>query len=127
MDHRTLSISCDAKIIDAVEVLLNAKVSGAAVVDSNNSIVGFVSEQDCITQMLNNSYYHVDTKKVSDVMSHDVVIVTPQTSILELAENMEKNKPRNFPVVLDNKLVGQISRHHILSALVKIDSTPMFS
>lgn len=127
MDHRALSISSGAKIIDAVQLLLDACVTGAVVTDQDNQIVGFVSEQDCISEMLNNSYFYSEGKTVSDVMHSDVLSVTPNSSIVELAEQMGNNKPRNYPVVEDNKLIGQISRHHILKALVDIHATPMFS
>ena len=126
MDHRTLSVMPGDKIINTVQFLLDAGITGAPGVDKDDHIIGFVSEQDCLTEMLNNSYFASEAKTVSDIMHVDVLLATPETSILELAEQMGNNKPKHYPVVENNKLVGQISRHHIIKALADIHATPMF-
>ena len=57
MDQAPHVVSNDATILDAVSLLMDAKISGVPVVDKNKNLVGFVSEQDCIKEMLNNTFY----------------------------------------------------------------------
>lgn len=121
MDHDPHAIPHTANIREAVDSLLSAGVLGAPVVDEQLNVVGFVSEHDCMKDMLNGSFYHEAPDKVTSVMFNDPVTVDPHTSIIELAEVMMSNKPKNYPVVRNGKLVGLISRKHVLKALLEND------
>lgn len=121
MDHNTAAIYVDSSIFDAVESMLRNKVIGAPVIDRNHQLVGYVSEQDCMKEMLNNTFYADDSPSVTKVMSPAVLSVAPDTSILEIAEKMLERLPKNYPVVSDGKLVGVINRSHVLRALLEND------
>ena len=118
MDPNPHAILSNASVAEAVSVLLDANISGAPVVDSANHLVGFVSEQDCIKELLNDTFYASDSPSVVSVMTSNVTTVGPGASILEIAENMAKHAPRNYPVVESGKLIGLLSRRHILKGLV---------
>lgn len=121
MDHNTVAIYVDSSIFDAVESMLRNKVIGAPVIDRNHQLVGYVSEQDCMKEMLNNTFYADDSPGVIKVMSAAVLSVAPDTSILEIAEKMLERLPKNYPVVSEGKLVGVINRSHVLRALLEND------
>ena len=111
------AIQADASVRELVECLLKWNVTGVPVVDADMQVIGFVSEQDCMKEMLNSAFYAEDSAQVSSIMRRDVLTVTPNSSILELAEVMQGNKPKNYPVVDNGKLVGLINRRQILRAL----------
>ena len=46
------SIPVSLNVAEAVEILLNDRLSGAPVVDSDHKLVGFLSEKDCIKPLL---------------------------------------------------------------------------
>lgn len=117
------AIQADASVRELVECLLKWNVTGVPVVDADMQVIGFVSEQDCMKEMLNSAFYAEDSAQVSSIMRRDVLTVTPTTSILELAEVMQGHKPKNYPVVDNGKLVGLINRRHILRALHDNNST----
>lgn len=119
MDYDPHAVSIHTNIRDAVQSLLNAGVIGCPVIDDNEQVVGFVSEQDCIKELLNDAFYCEEPAAVNTVMRTDVLTVTPETSIVEVAQTMLKNKPKNYPVIDDGKLVGLINRSHILKALIE--------
>lgn len=48
-------------------------------------------------------------QSVSDIMSHDVVKVTPNTSLEEAKQLFDKHKIRHAPVVHQGKLAGIVS------------------
>ncbi|MEJ2443349.1 MAG: CBS domain-containing protein [Exilibacterium sp.] len=121
MDHNPHAIPVTTNIRDVVKSLLQAGVIGAPVIDENEKVVGFVSEQDCISEMLNNAFYCEEPAPVTAVMHTDVLTVTPETSIVEVAQTMTQNKPKNFPVVDNGKLVGLINRSLILKSLIEYD------
>ncbi len=121
MDHNPHAIPVTTNIRDVVKSLLQARVIGAPVIDENEKVVGFVSEQDCISEILNNAFYCEEPAPVTAVMHTDVLTVTPETSIVEVAQTMTQNKPKNFPVVDNGKLVGLINRSLILKSLIEYD------
>ncbi len=117
MQSNAQAIPSSASVRDVVEHLLKWNVTGAPVVDSECRVIGFVSEQDCIKDMLNSAFYAEESDSVTRIMRRDVLCVTPDASILEIAETMLGNKPKNYPVVEHGKLVGLINRRRILQAL----------
>lgn len=117
MQANVQAIKVDASVREVVEHLLKWNITGAPVVDASMAVIGFVSEQDCMKEMLNSAFYSENSTQVTNIMRRDVLSVTPDTSILEIAETMLGNKPKNYPVVEHGKLVGLINRRHILEAL----------
>jgi CBS domain-containing protein len=102
---------------DVVETLLKHRVFGLPVVNDQRQLVGFVSEQDCIHSVLVSSYHCEGAPKVDDVMSHEVLAVEADSSIIDLAQKMGKNKPKSYPVTEDGVLIGLITRSAILASL----------
>lgn len=121
MNHQPSIVKDTDNVRAAVELLLDKKIIGVPVVDESKNLVGYLSEQDCIEEMLNDAFYCEEPGSVSKVMQKDVLSVKPNTTIVELAQSIIKNKPKNYPVVDDGKLVGLISRTQVLKALVDND------
>lgn len=118
MTARPVSLSATMTVAEAVELLLEKKQTGGPVLGIDKKVVGFLSEQDCIQQMIESSYYRERVCKVSEIMKTDVLSVKPYDSIIELAQLMTKQKPKIYPVVDDDGyLVGAIDRSSVLKAL----------
>ncbi|WAJ71516.1 CBS domain-containing protein [Catenovulum adriaticum] len=118
MTKRAITFSVDMTIAEAVERILDINQSGGPVIDEQGKVVGFLSEQDCITQMIESTYYREQVARVGDIMSQDIVSVKPQTSVLDVAQQMALKRPRIYPVIDDEgHLVGTIHRHQILKAI----------
>lgn len=56
---------------------------------------------------------------VSDVMTREPMVIHPEANLLECAKKMVQKKTGSLLLVTNKKLVGIISRHDILWALVK--------
>ncbi len=115
------AISVNANTAEVVGRLLKSGLTGIPVIDEREAVVGFISEQDCIKEMLNDAFFCEEPASVRKLMSETVLTVTPNTSIVELAQTMMHQKPKNYPVVSDGKLVGIITRRHVLQALIDND------
>jgi CBS domain-containing protein len=59
---------------------------------------------------------HIARKKVRDVMTKDVVTVTPQTDLKKLKEMFEQYDFNSFPVLDQGKVVGVVSKLDLLRA-----------
>lgn len=119
MDHNPHAIHQRTSVRVAVESMVAAGIIGAPVIDDSSHVVGFVSEQDCIKDMLNDAFFCDESQPVTAVMNRHVLTVTPDTSIFEVAELMAKSAPKNYPVVKQGRLVGIISRSRVLAALLQ--------
>ena len=121
MNHQPHLVNDTTNIREAVELLLNKNITGVPVVDKENNLVGYLSEQDCIEEMLNDAFYCEEPGPVSKVMQRNVMSVTPKTTIVELAQTIIHSRPKNYPVIDDGKLVGLINRANVLQALIDND------
>jgi predicted transcriptional regulator len=102
-----------------VHTLLEHKQLGAPVVDQQKNLIGWISQQDCLKSLLEAMYHCETVSLVEDIMRDDVLSVDPETSILELAQSMLEQKPKMYPVIEQNKLLGIITREQILGGIDK--------
>ncbi|GGB51030.1 CBS domain-containing protein [Shewanella inventionis] len=117
MDRHPVLLTANMSLAIAVEQLLKSNKSGAPVVSASGELVGFLSQQDCLAVMLKSSYHCDMTSTVSDCMKSPVLTVSPDESILELAEQMLGAKPKIYPVVNGGRVVGTINRTNVLKAM----------
>lgn len=121
MTANLVTFSPDMDIEDAIEQLIDKRISGAPVVDEHGNLTGMLSERDCMQVALNLSYHEETGGKVRDFMSTDVKSVQSDMNIVELAELFYKTRLRRYVVFDDeNRLIGQISRRDVLRALQAI-------
>ncbi len=104
----------------AISLLVEKRISGAPVVDDHGNLVGVLSEQDCMKVALSAGYFDDYAGQVKDYMSAKVTTIDADTSILTLAQLFIDSPFRRYPVMQNNRLVGQISRRDVLRALEAI-------
>lgn len=118
MDHQPVMFKCNMTIAAAVEIFLTKCHIGGPVVNDENCVIGFLSEQDCLASMLQSTYLGESHSIVADKMRDEVLTVSPTDSVLDIAKLMTGQKPKIYPVVdEDNMLLGIISRRDILKAI----------
>ncbi|RKF21520.1 CBS domain-containing protein [Alginatibacterium sediminis] len=117
MNRSPISFQPEQPVAAIVESLNKHALIGGPVLDSEGLVIGWISQQDCLHQMLQSTYHCEQTALASDVMRKDVLLALPDTSIVELAEQMLQQKPKSYPVVEAGKLVGVIDRHAVLKAI----------
>ena len=118
MSQRPVTFTTEMPVAEAVEKLLHSHQTGGPVVNEKRELVGFLSEQDCLRQMIESSYYREQVARVKDIMVGEALSVKPYTSVLEVAQKMITQKPKVYPVVDDDGvLLGSISRAQVLNAI----------
>lgn len=117
MSTELVTFSPETDIHRAIRVLLERNISGAPVIDGDGALVGVLSEKDCFRVAFGASYHQERGGPVAEYMSRDVQAIDADTDIVEVAELFLKSPYRRFPVIADNRLVGQISRRDVLRAL----------
>lgn len=118
MNRRPVKLLLDMPVAEAVEQLLLSKQTGGPVINKQLELVGFLSEQDCLGQMITSSYYREQVCRVEDIMKTPVLSVRGNDSIIELAQTMIREKPKVYPVIDDSgMLIGTINRTEVLNAI----------
>jgi CBS domain-containing protein len=118
LNRHPVTFTADMTLEAAVDRLSASGQIGGPVIDSKHQVIGFLSEQDCLSRMLVASYHDQMSAYVSDIMHKDVITVSPDTGIIELAQLMLQQKPKLYPVVDEARhLVGVISRSAVLRAI----------
>ncbi|MGO4999303.1 CBS domain-containing protein [Oceanisphaera sp. W20_SRM_FM3] len=110
-------LTADMTITQALDKLLSSDLSGLPVVDSQRKIIGFLSEQDCIPKLINASYHCDSRVTVNDLMFKEPLTVTPNSDVFELARLMDGAKPKIYPVIEDNKVIGIVTRRQVMQFL----------
>lgn len=110
-------LSCEQGLPVAVDMILDSGYLGLPVIDAEKQLIGFLSEQDCIKVLIRDSYYCDSHTLVKDIMRENPLSVSPHVSVLEFAQSLGKGKPKIFPVVEDNHVVGLVTRGQVMKSL----------
>lgn len=116
MSTRLVTFHANTNVVEAMEAFLKMKISGAPVVDDDYNLVGILSEVDLMQVIVQDSYYKESIGIVGDFMRTEVDTVDPEMDVYTLAEKFIREHRRRYPVLLDGRLVGQISRRDVLRA-----------
>lgn len=110
----------DDNVLDAMQVIIDNKISGVCVVDNEQNLVGILSELDCLRAALSAIYNNSSIGKVREYMASDnLVVAHPNEDIVDVAQDMLLKNKRRRPVVEDGKLIGQITCRQLLNAVKK--------
>ena len=148
MNKEVVYVSPDDTIFDAANLFSQLNIAGAPVVEkekivgiiSISDIIKFIDIKlgvlpkidtpglsSLLLALVQMQKIHMDFKKelkkttklkVKEVMSRNVITISPTMTLLEVAELMEKYDFNRFPVVEDGKLVGIVARADLIRALI---------
>ncbi len=117
MVTRVHTLSPDRDMVEAIAEFARLGISGAPVVDDRGNLLGMLSDTDCIDAMLKAGMDPAWRANVSSYMTREVESVDAQASLIDVAQRFLERRFRRFPVVDDNRLVGQVSRLDVLKAI----------
>ena len=124
MVQSPVKVQADATLVDAIHLILVNKISGLCVVDEKNTLIGVLSETDCLRGVLSATYNDSGIGTVGEFMtSQNLHTASPTDQIIDVAADMLEKKIRRRPVISnDGKLVGQITIRQILRAVKEFSS-----
>ena len=110
------SVGPNAMVGDVIQLMDEKNVGALPVVDKGE-LLGIVSERDCTRRVILKGKSFKETP-VSDIMTKQVLTVTPADSITECMEIMTANRVRHLPVLEGNNMVGILSIGDVLKWLL---------
>jgi CBS domain-containing protein len=110
------SLAPKDSVFDALQQLANHNV-GAMMVMDQGKLVGVFSERDYTRKIALAGKSSRDTQ-VKDIMTPDVLTVSPQTRTRDCMALMSQKKIRHLPVVDGDKVLGMISIRDIMNDII---------
>lgn len=117
-DMDLITISPDAPVLRAAEVLNGHNIGALLVCDNSGDLVGIISERD-IVRGLSECAPNINDVKVSDLMTPEVVTCGPGDDVNEIMSIMDERRIRHIPVLKDNRLSAIISSRDVMSAMLE--------
>jgi CBS domain-containing protein len=111
-----VTVRPDASIEDAIETLLNQRISGLPVTDDDGHLVGVITEFALLAVTYDK---RVKNHTVSQHMTREVITVDINDPVSRIADLCIVHRVRRVPVMQDGRLIGIIARRDVLRALVE--------
>lgn len=141
MTRKVVTVTAATTVKDLAKILTDNAISGAPVVNNEGKVIGVVTESDLIDQ---NKKIHIPTvvsildsfiylerpdrleqemrkiagATVADIYTADIVTVTEETPVDELATIMSEQSVHTLPVVQDGNLTGVIGKKDIIRTII---------
>lgn len=136
MTSPVISVGPETPVHEIATLLLEHRISGVPVVE-HGRLIGFVSEGDLLhrqeigTERKTGSwwlrlfsvagpaadYIKSHASRARDIMTREVVSVSPDTGLAEIATLLEKRRIKRVPVLSEGNLVGIVSRANLVQAI----------
>ena len=128
MSTRPVTVTADTTMSEALRIMRQGHVRRLPVLDADGRMVGIVSEKDLLyaspSSATSLSIYEMHDMltrlKVSELMTRDVITVTPDTLLEDAARIMVDNVIGGLPVLQDDKLVGIITQTDIFKVFLEL-------
>lgn len=148
MTMNVIAITPDASVQNLAALLCDHGISGVPVVDAAGALIGIVSEGDLLHRAetgterrterrrarwldslasdgeLARDYVKSRGRVVGEIMTREVIAVTEETDLDEIADLLETNRIKRVPVVREGKVVGIVSRANLVRALAAVKIEP---
>src|SRR6516225_6144851 len=135
MTSHVITVGPELDVKAVANTLVANGISAVPVVAIDGSIVGIISEGDLMRRAVSGAkrswwletfssaeqlmadFVKAHGRKAKDVMTRQVISVSPDTSLQEIANLLEKHGIKRVPVLKDGRLVGIVSRANLVQAL----------
>ena len=114
--HEVWSIRPEASILQAIERMADKQIGALLVLEAEN-LVGIITERDYARKVALEGRSSRQSQ-VKDIMSGNVLCVTPDKSVQECMAMMSNKRARHLPVVEGHKVIGIISIGDLVQSII---------
>ena len=111
-----ISIDPERPVVDALIIMAEYKI-GALIVLKNKKMVGIISERDYAREIILKGRSS-KTTLIKEIMTKDVLVLSPNDSFEKGLEIMTNNRVRHLPVVKENQVLGVLSLGDLVKEMI---------
>ncbi len=142
MERNFITAAPDTSVFDLVNMMVKHNATAIPIVNNDGILVGIVTEADLMYKktkinmphyvrlMGDKVYYNNGMNaykgyqkqmacKADELMTRDVVVASPNASVEQIAGIMVAEHLKLIPVLDGSKMIGIVTRRHILNELYK--------
>jgi CBS domain-containing protein len=143
MTRQVITVPPELSVRELATLLLTHKIGGAPVVSGDGKLLGVVTESDLIDQGKNvhiptvvsildsflvlESPHRMDQefkkmmgRTVGDICAKELVTVTEETPLSDIATIMSEKRVHTLPVVVEGELVGVIGKTDLIRSITQV-------
>ena len=129
MTERPRTVRAEMPLRDAAREMVRGRLGGLLVTDEEGRLVGVLSEREMLRHLLGvfllggprrprDASEGDPRRSVRDVMTRQVLCVSPEQPLAEVASLLANKDVDRVPVVRDGRLVGVLTRGDIVRKLI---------
>lgn len=129
MTESPRSVLADTPLRDAAADMVGGRIGGLPVIDEDSRVVGMLGERELLRHLLSEHLVEGESRKtpggdrrtrrtVKDVMTRQVLCVSPEQPLAEVASLMANKDVDRVPVVHEGRLIGSLTRGDIVRKLL---------
>tara|TARA_B100000767_G_scaffold274287_1_gene306801 strand:+ start:213 stop:677 length:465 start_codon:yes stop_codon:yes gene_type:complete len=124
MTTNLVLFTIEQSIHEVMNAFIKNKISGGPVVDDRGKLIGLISEADCMKEISDSRYFNMPIldKTVGHFMTKEVETLPASMTLFDAASKFHDTSRRRFPVLENNKLIGQVSRKDVVIAAINLKS-----
>ena len=139
MTENVISVAADASVLDAAKLLLESHLGAVPVTGKSGMPIGMVSDGDLLGRRTADERHDwwldllardtvvapasARSRSVHDVMTTPLISASPYSPVRDVVRLLQTHKIKRLPVLLDDKLVGIISRTDLLTLVANLPRT----
>jgi CBS domain-containing protein len=112
--RKNVIVASPDEIVGAAKLRMVRKNIGGLPVVKKNKLVGIVTMRDI--ELIGNETLGL---KVKDIMTKDVVTVSPDTTLKDIVKIMREKGYQRLPVIEKGKLVGIVTQSCVIDAVLR--------
>lgn len=116
-DANIYTVLSSGTVLDALKVMTEAN-TGAVLITEDDKIIGIFTERDYARQGEVKGR-HASETPITDVMTREMVLIKPETTVRQCAELMGKYHVRHLPVLEKDHVIGIVSLRRLAEALLE--------
>lgn len=101
------SVASTVTVAEAVDVMNERKISSVLIIESG-VLRGIFTERDVLRRVI-GSRLDPHTTLLTDVMTHELATITPETTLDETISLFAGKHCRHLPVIREDKVIGLVS------------------
>ena len=102
-------------LADVVKIFLDDQIGSVVVVNDFDEVIGIVAPNDVLKAIQHHPEY-ITSITISEVMTRNIIVVTPDDDIDDLMTIMTQNRIRHLPVIDKGELTGLLSIGDVVKA-----------
>ena len=114
MNRNVKTVRLEDTIKFAAQIMNENHIGSLVVVSGSGEVVGILTERDILVDVVATGK-SADNVKVADVMTPNIITISPDKTLEEAADVMTENKIKKLPVVDNGRLLGIVTATDLIA------------